>query len=134
MYMTMLICSLLHAGSPLSELDIFMQYYWKLAPQMGFIDVDKLYIEAGITVDDMRFIRHYTPYSGVCKQEIILIKIVNHLLSDNVNLFYKMLVTLQSCGNPIIHHFIHEINVALGYKFSTGVYTNVLHIYSLLAS
>ena len=133
----MLICSLLHAGSPLSELDIFMQYYWKLAPQMGFIDADKLdflYFEAGITDDEMKFIRLYTHYSGVCEQEIILIRMVNYLLNGNIDAFYKMLEILQSCGNPIIHHFVHEINVALGYKFSTGVYTNVLHIYSLLAS
>ena len=122
----MFICSLLCTGSQLRELDTFMQYYWKLAPQMRFIDADMLcfsYFDADIITDnDMRFIRHYKRTPRVCKQEIILIRMTDHLLSGNINLFYEMLEILQICGNPIIDHLVREIHVSLGYKFSTGSY------------
>ena len=118
----------IHAGSQLIELDVFMQYYRKLLAQMSLINVYKLqfsYLEAGIiAVNDIKLIifHHYKTTPGVCIQEIILIRMANHLLSGNFILLHKMLEILQSCGNPIIDRIVGEIHATLNYKFSTGVY------------
>ena len=131
----MYICSLLHAGSQLIELDIFMQYYGKLMVQMSFEDVNELhfsYWEAGIMADNDIKLIYYETTPGVYIQEIILIRMANHLLSGNFILFHKMLEILQSCRNPIIDRFVGEIHATLNYKFSTGVYIAINVLYVLL--
>ena len=109
-----------------------MQYYRKLTAHMGLI-ADKIcvsFLRARILlVMDKLFIQsHHIP--GVCKQEIILIRMADHLLSGNTNLFYEMLEILQDCGVPIIHRLILEILVALS---STGSYIHkcIVHITGL---
>ena len=119
----MCICSLLCTGSQLIELDVFMQYYRQLLTEMSLIDADKCYsyFKAGIITDnDMKMIQFHP---GVYMQEIILIRMANHLLSGNINLFHKMLEILRNS------YFAYVIHTTLRSKYSIGVYINVLYMY-----
>ena len=103
-----------------------MQYYSKLRDQMStHPDLCYLFEDFGIiTLEDMRFIKSSSRYEKkLIISELTLTRLANHLLCGKTNMFYEMLMILQSRRHVIHHDLVDEIqlvleqNIPIGMKF-----------------
>ena len=117
---------LLYIGSQLMEFDVLMKYYSYLMELLLDVFDYSVFVKAEIiTKEDNDFIDRYI---DIDCYKIILIKTVNHLLSGNTNLFYKLLETIQSNipnGDKLTFKMRTEI-ILLNQKMLTGMFVNVL--------
>ena len=108
--------------------NIFMQYYNKLRVQMSYMDAKEFcpwLLENGIiTKSDMEFIQshYYKRIPKAYKPEVILTRMVSHLLNGETNLFYKIIGSfiLWNYANATMLSLCAEIHVVLNQKMSSG--------------